>query len=78
MPNWKEVLQEIQEAHKKDPATNPLDTVRRKYLASIEKHTGRNVIAYYSGWLQRPGYPDTSINDKDKNAFMVKDRKSVV
>ncbi|SDX46076.1 serine protease, ClpP class [Hydrobacter penzbergensis] len=71
MPNWKEVLQEIQEAHKKDPATNPLDTVRRKYLASIEKHTGRNVIAYYSGWLQRPGYPDTSINDKDKNAFMV-------
>jgi ATP-dependent protease ClpP protease subunit len=71
MPNWKEVLLEIQEVHKNSPGVNPLDTVRRKYLAAIQSHTGRNVIAYYSGWLQKPGYPDTSVNDKDKNAFMV-------
>lgn len=70
MPNWKEVLEEIQaEVAKKNPT--PLDTVRRKYLALIEKSTGRNVIAYYSGWLQKPGVFDTSINDKDKSAFMV-------
>lgn len=71
MPNWKEVLSEIQSVHQDNPNVNPLDTVRRKYLELIEKHTGRNVIAYYSGWLQKPGFPDTSINDKDKNAFMV-------
>ena len=70
MPNWKEVLQEIQsEQAKGNP--NPLDAVRRKYLALIEKRTGRNVIAYYSGWLQKPQSPDTIVNDKDKNAFMV-------
>lgn len=71
MPNWKEVLAEIQEIHKANPEQNPLDIVRRKYLLEIEKHTGRNVIAYYSGWLQKPGIADSVINDKDKNAFMV-------
>lgn len=71
MPNWKEVLQEIQNVHKEQPEINPLDFIRRKYLSEIQKHTTRNVIAYYSGWLQKPGFPDTTINDKDKNAFMV-------
>lgn len=70
MPNWKEVLEEIQReatVNKK----NPLDVVRRKYLTTMSEHTGRNVIAYYSGWLQRQNPSDTSINDKDKNALMV-------
>ncbi len=71
MPNWKEVLDEIQNVLKQQPEINPLDFVRRKYLSSIQKHTGRNTIAYYSGWLQKPGFPDTNINDKDKNALMV-------
>jgi len=71
MPNWKEVILEIQEIHKSTPGVNPLDHVRRKYLSAIQKHTKRNVIAYYSGWLHKAGYPDTNINDKDKNAFMV-------
>lgn len=70
MPNWKEVLEEIQrEQSNKTP--NPLDFVRRKYLSLIEKRTGRNTIAYYSGWLQKPQSPDTIVNDKDKNALMV-------
>lgn len=71
MPNWKEVLLEIQKVHEEKPGVNPLDFVRRKYLSEIQKHTGRNIIAYYSDWLQKPGIVDTSINDKDKNAFMV-------
>ena len=70
MPNWKEVLEEIQKEQTKG-TPNPLDFVRRKYLSLIEKKTGRNVIAYYSGWLQKPQSPDTIVNDKDKNAFMV-------
>jgi len=70
MPNWKEVLAEIQnESLKAIP--NPLDVVRRKYLSEIHKKTGRNVIAYYSGWLQRPNAIDSIVNDKDKSAFML-------
>lgn len=51
--------------------SNPLDSVRRKYLAALHGKTGRNVIAYYSGWLQKPNQLDAILNDKDKNAFMV-------
>lgn len=70
MPNWKEVLEEIQqESNAKNPAL--LDTIRRKYLAKIHQHTKRNVIAYYSGWLQGRNPVDAMVNDKDKNAFMV-------
>ncbi|MDP1727218.1 MAG: ATP-dependent Clp protease proteolytic subunit [Bacteroidota bacterium] len=70
MPNWKEVLEEIQTLAKQG-VTNNLDVIRRKYLLKIYKKTGRNVIAYYSGWLQRPNSIDVIVNDKDKNAFMV-------
>jgi ATP-dependent protease ClpP protease subunit len=71
MPNWSEVLSEIQEEGQKNPGINPLDTVRRKYLKKISEITGRNVIAYYSGWLQKPNAPDTAVNDKDKSGFML-------
>lgn len=70
MPNWKEVLDEIQ-AEAKKGTPNALDVIRRKYLLEIQKRTGRNVIAYYSGWLQRGNAIDVIVNDKDKNAFMV-------
>lgn len=43
---------------------------KHKYLDEISKCTGRNVITYYSGWLQKPTASDVSINDKDINAFM--------
>jgi hypothetical protein len=70
MPNWKEVLEEIQVEIRKG-VPNALDVIRRKYIFEIHKKTGRNVIAYYSGWLQRGGAADVIVNDKDKNAFMV-------
>ena len=69
MPNWKEVLEEIQREGQGNP--NALDVVRRKYLAAIEAKTNRNVIAYYSGWLQGRNPTDAMVNDRDKNAFMV-------
>lgn len=68
MPNWRELLDEINAAQKTDP--NAFDTVRRKYLSQLFNHTGRNVIAYYSGWLQKRTN-DVAINDKDKNSFML-------
>lgn len=71
MPNWNEVLLEIQQEHHKNPNQNPVDTVRRKYLKQVSDITERNVIAYYSGWLQKAGSIDTAVNDKDKSGFML-------
>lgn len=65
MPNWGEVLSEIQSVQ----VGNPLDIIRRKYLDIMHQYTGRNVIAYYSGFLQKPNNSG-AIDDNDKNAFM--------
>ncbi len=66
MPNWADVLNEL-----KTHAT-PFDAVRRKYLKNLHEITGRNVIAYYSGWLQMPTASPllVAIDDNDKNGFM--------
>jgi len=64
MPNWNEILNEIKESG------STHDVVRRRYLAALHEHTGRNVIIYYSGWLQKPGLAGVEVNDADKNGFM--------
>lgn len=66
MPSWNEVLSEINGY----TPPNPLDHVRRKYITKLHERTGRNVICYYSGWLQKPGSYQSSINDDDKNGLM--------
>lgn len=71
MPNWSEVIQEITEQHTKFPDENPIDPIRRKYLHKVFEITGRNTIAYYSGWLQKPQSAGTTVNDKDKSGFML-------
>ncbi len=48
-----------------------IDTVRRKYLAQLAANTGRNAIAYYSGFLSKPEVAQTDISDEDKNGFMM-------
>ncbi|OPA96937.1 hypothetical protein BFW87_11505 [Pseudomonas fluorescens] len=70
MPNWNDVLTEIA-AEAQTHGEIALDLVRRKYLAQLSAHTGRNTIAYYSGWLtSNPNNPQLYVNDGDKNAFM--------
>lgn len=65
MPNWNEILDEIKESG------SIFDVVRRKYLRQLQKLTGRNVIIYYSGFLQSPdGKGNLAINDQDKIGFM--------
>lgn len=64
MPNWNQLLDEIRSAG------STQDVVRRSYLAKAHEVTGRNVIVYYSGWLQRGDFPGIEINDEDKNGFM--------
>lgn len=77
MPNWKEVNEEIQRAGlgangKPDPIKQgrALNDTRRNYLKKLHEHTGRNVIAYYSGWLQQQKHAATAVNDRDLSGFM--------
>jgi ClpP class serine protease len=71
MPNWNEIRLEIQAYQAQHPTENPIDAIRRKYLAALHNKTGRNIIAYYSGWLHGKNPVDTMVNDKDKNALML-------
>ena len=73
MPNWREVLDELIAWSAQNPtlAHTATDVIRRKYLAELHQHTGRNLIAYYSGFLSRPGIMQSSITDEDKNGFMM-------
>jgi membrane-bound ClpP family serine protease len=64
MADWSEILIELQRAG------SSYDNVRRKYLRELSDYTGRNVIVYYSGWLQKQGVNNVIINDLDKNALM--------
>lgn len=69
MAAWQETLHEISEAG------SAYDIIRRKRLADLRRHTGRNAILYYSGWLQKPHLARSSgalvgISDADKNGFM--------
>lgn len=70
MPDWKEILNEI--AIEQVSRTElPFDQVRRKYLKQLCDFTGRNVIAYYSGFLSKPRIEGIEISDDDKNGFML-------
>lgn len=64
MGSWHDILNEIKEKG------STHDVVRRDYMRRLYKLTGRNVIAYYSGWLQKPDMVGTQVNDADKNGFM--------
>jgi len=64
MPDWNQILNEIK------AAGSTHDIVRRNYLRRLNDLTGRNVIIYYSGWLQKRGLEGLEVNDADKNGFM--------
>jgi hypothetical protein len=73
VPNWKDVLGEINSRANalSAQAKQAVDSVRRDYLLKLHEHTGRNVIAYYSGWLSKPEVRVSDIGDEDKNGFMM-------
>lgn len=67
MPDWHELLDNIKEA------SAVHDQIRKKFLKKLYSITKRNIIAYYSGWLQKPNisnFVDFGISDADKNGFM--------
>jgi len=69
MPDWKRVLDEIAAEQAKHRESS-FDRVRRNYLRKLHKHTGRNAIAYYSGFLSK-AIQGIEISDEDKNGFML-------
>ncbi len=51
MPTWGQILREIGQSKQPDPGKGPdFDGVRRKYLAELNKVTGRAVIVYMTGF----------------------------
>lgn len=66
MPNWHEILSDVH----RSGTTH--DITRRKYILDLHEYTNRNIIIYYSGWLQKPRSSglDFGISDADKNGFM--------
>ena len=71
MPIWSEILGEL--ARTQEPGGPPdFDGVRRQYLGGLHERSGRNVIMYASGWLQKSDVPLASvlIGDEDIQAFM--------
>jgi hypothetical protein len=63
--NWSELVKEIGQLG------SPHDILRRKYILDLARYTKRNVICYYSGWLQKPEFVAASaVNDIDKNGLM--------
>ena len=67
MPNWHETLAELEKIRQ---AGSPFDRLMRDYIKKFHELTGRNVISYYSGFLQKRGGEDVAVNDSDKNGLM--------
>ncbi len=64
MPDWNELLDKIK------AAGSVHDLIRRQYLRELHELTKRNVVIYYSGWLQKPKTEGVEVNDADKNGLM--------
>lgn len=64
MPNWNSILNELNQTG------SQFDVIRRRYIKRLNSLTKRNVICYYSGWLQKQGINEVAITDFDKNGFM--------
>jgi ClpP class serine protease len=64
MANWNEVLNTLH------MYGSTHDIVRRESLKKLHQVTGRNIITYYSGWLQKPNLFGVALSDGDKNGFM--------
>lgn len=64
MGGWNDILREVQETQ------SQYDYIRRKYLKELSEYTKRNVITYYSSWLNKSGANNLEINDNDMSGFM--------
>jgi hypothetical protein len=70
MPNWGRIVKEIQGERDDPRGDTAADKIRQKYLTDLHKITGRNIICYYSGFLQKPALEGIAISDEDKHGLM--------
>ncbi|HFI0709537.1 TPA: serine protease [Streptococcus suis] len=61
--NWSDILSET------TSIPSRYDLIRHKYFERLEKLLNRNIICYYSGWLQNR-VNSIDINDSDMEGFM--------
>jgi len=69
MGTWNDVLNEV------TAAGSNYDIIRRNYIRALAEYRKRNLIIYYSGWLQKPQLAnepaaEVQITDSDKVGFM--------
>lgn len=72
MPTWGQILKEVNEsARVRAPAGPDLDGIRHKYLQGLRRLSGRVVISYSSGWLQKRNNRITySVEGSDVHGLM--------
>ena len=71
MPTWNEIDKAIEEEVQSGKSVNLVcDELRAAGLSQMSNYVDRPVIAYYSGYLQKPNHPSSAINDFDMNGFM--------
>ena len=64
MSSWNNILVRLQAEE------SPLDSLRAQAISDLSAYRGRNVICYYSGWLQGCDSSSVSILDDDMNGLM--------
>lgn len=64
MPNFHDLHNEIQQVG------SQFDILRKKYIKKLCDLRQRNIICYYSGWLEKPTSKNIDVNDVDKNGLM--------
>ncbi|MCF0113191.1 MAG: serine protease [Bacilli bacterium] len=73
MPTWDEIAKEIESAPTVLPDGQMVyayDEVLQKYLRMFAEYRNRNVILYYSDWLNPMKGANVDINDSDMTGFM--------
>lgn len=69
MPSWDRVMNEVK------ATGSTYDLIRRKYLVRLHELTQRNVIVYYSGWMEKAelaprDFTGFEVSDSDKTGLM--------
>lgn len=72
MASWNDINNELRALEdRRNEVLSPLDEMRAKYITELAQLRDRNVICYYSGWLQSDqALRHHSINDDDMNGLM--------
>ena len=69
MSTWGEQLEELRSVWTSEDGTVDLDGMRRSYVVALHEYTKRNVVVYYSGWMQTSA-GDVSIVLNDIHGLM--------